>query len=496
MMRRRAFPLKRLWPEESAAPAPLRLLLTESVHNSILNMEKCMNNTPAELIAEDKGYVWHHLAQHSAYLKGEPPIYVKADGCTVTNVHGKEFLDGASGGVWCVNIGYGHESMAKAVYKQLVEMPYYAQTAGNEPSIKLARVINEILQNGNHKIFYSSSGSEANEKAFKMARLYGRAHLKKEKYKILYRHRDYHGTTMAALSATGQEERRMGFGPMVPGFEMVPAPFCYRCPFDKSYPGCNIECATAVEKAILEAGPDSVAAFIVEPITAGGGVFEPVREYFPLVQQICRKYEVLLIMDEVVCGFGRTGKWFGYQHFDVQPDIITLAKGMASAYLPISATVARDELYQAFLADPSDKFHYFRDISTYGGCTAGCAAALENVRILKTENMVENSRVMGAYLLDSLRELESLPKVGQVRGRGLFAGVEFVEDKKTKQPVDDAFVGKLLAHAYQNGVLLGRMNRSVPGLNCILTMAPAFVVTREQVDRMVRALREAILATA
>jgi taurine-pyruvate aminotransferase len=453
-----------------------------------------MDKQYADLIEQDKAFMWHHLVQHKPYLAGEPPVYVKAKGCTLTNIHGKEYLDAVSGGVWCVNVGYGRESMAKAVYDQLCEMPYYALSAGNVPAIKLAKKIAEMLPERERKVFFSNSGSEANEKAFKMARLYGRVHLKKDKYKIIYRHRDYHGTTLAALSATGQEERRMGFGPLVPGFEMVPESFCYRCPFNKTYPGCDLECATVVEKTILEQGPDSVAAFIVEPITAGGGILEPVKEYFPKVQEICRKYDVLLIMDEVVCGFGRTGKWFGHQHFDVQPDIITMAKGMASSYLPLSATVAVNEVYNAFVTDPSDKFGYFRDISTYGGCAGSCAAGFENVRIIEEENLLQRVADMGDYLLDQLRTFEDMPKVGQVRGRGLFAGIEFVEDKKTKTPVDESFVGKVLAYAFNEGVLLGRMNRSVPGLNNVLTLAPAYIVTKEEIDRIVATMKKAILA--
>lgn len=456
-----------------------------------------MKRNPSEFIEDDKRYVWHHLTQHSPFQKGaEPQIFVKGNGCTVTNIKGKEFIDGVSGGVWCVNVGFGRESIAKAIYDQLLEMPYYAHTVGNIPSIELSRKLNELMPGAGRRSFYSSSGSEANEKAFKMARLRARLKSGKDKYKILYRHRDYHGTTFGALAATGQEERRTGFGPLPDGFEQVPECFCYRCPFGKSYPGCDIDCARALEQAILKAGPDSVAAFIAEAFTSGGGILVPVKEYFPMVREICDKYDVLLIMDEVVNGFGRTGKWFGYQHFDFQPDIITLGKGIASAYTPLSATVAREELFETFLADPSDKLHYFRDISTYAGCAGGFAAAVENVRIMEEENLVERSRVMGEYLLGKLRELEELPRVGDVRGKGLFAGVEFVEDKKSRQPADDAFVGKILAHTAQNGVLLGRMNRSVPGMNCVLTLAPAFVISKEEIDHIITTLRQAVIAVS
>lgn len=443
-------------------------------------------------IQADKDFMFHHLTQHKGYLAGEPPIFVRGEGCTLYNIHGKAFLDAVSGGVWCVNVGYGRETIAKAVYDQLVAMPYYALSAGNLPAIELAEKLVEVMPGMQRKVYFSNSGSEANEKAFKLARMYGRMKYGTDKHKILFRHRDYHGTTLAALSATGQEERRMGFGPLVPGFVQTSECNCTRCPFGKTYPGCNLECAEAVEKTILQEGPETVAAFIVEPITAGGGILVPVKEYFPRVQEICKRHNVLLIMDEVVCGWGRTGKWFGYQHFDVQPDIVTMAKGMASAYQPLSATVVSQEIYDAFLAEPSDKFNYFRDISTYGGCAGSCAAALENMRIIKDEKLLDRVVEMGVYFNKRLKELEALPMVLEARGVGLFSGVELVEDKASKKPVDEAVMGKILGYAGSKGVLMGRMNRSVPGLNNVISFAPAYIMTKEELDRVVDTLAEAI----
>ena len=204
---------------------------------------------------------------------------------------------------------------------------------------------------------------------------------------------------MAALSATGQEQRKENYGPFLDGFKKVPHACCYRCPFGKEYPNCEIECAKALEEVIIKEDPDTVGAYIVEPITAGGGVIMPVPEYYKIVQEICRKYDVLLIMDEVVNGFGRTGKWFGYQHYDVEPDIVTMAKGMASAYAPLSATVTKQDVFDIFLDDPSKPMDYFRDISTYGGCAGSFAAALESVRIMEEEKLCENSAKMGEYFI-------------------------------------------------------------------------------------------------
>jgi taurine-pyruvate aminotransferase len=292
----------------------------------------------AGYVEADKAHVWHHLLQHQAIAAKGPMIVTEAKGLRIKDINGREFLDATSGGVWCVNVGYGRERIANAVCEQLKKMPYYAGTAGNIPHIEYAAKLIGYMP-GLSRVYLSNSGSEANEKAFKMIR--SLAHIKGnvEKKKIIFRNRDYHGTTIAALSATGQPERKEWFGPFVPGFVEFPHACCYRCAFNKTYPGCNIECARALETVILEEGPDTVGGVIVEPITAGGGVIPPVPEYYPILQEICRKYDVLMIMDEVVCGVGRTGKMFGYQNYEVKPDIVTMAKGVASAYMPISVTV-------------------------------------------------------------------------------------------------------------------------------------------------------------
>ena len=263
------------------------------------------------------------------------------------------------------------------------------------------------------------------------------------------------------------------------------------------YPNCDIDCAAALEAVILAEGPDSVGAVLVEPITAGGGIIVPVPEYFPILQEICRKYGVWLVIDEVVAGFGRTGRFFGFEHFDVDPDMVTLAKGMASAYEPISATVVKQSVYDLFLTDPADpgtRMHFFRDISTYGGCAGAMAASLENIRIMEDEQLIDNSREMGDYLLGRLKELRDHPAVGDVRGKGLFCGVELVADKASKAPPTEAQVGAVVDAAKANGVLLGRTNSSLPGLNTTLYYAPALVITRDEADRMVSATQKGIEA--
>jgi taurine-pyruvate aminotransferase len=447
------------------------------------------------MVDNDKNSLWHHLKSHTVFKDKEQMIVTGGQGLKIYDIRGNEYLDATSGGVWSVMVGYGRESIAKAVYEQLKQMPYFAGAYGSVPAIKFATKLLELLPR-HGKIYFSNSGSEANEKAFKMVRLASRISAeRKGKYKILYRDRDYHGTTVATMSACGQFERKKGFGPFVDGFPEVPHCLCYRCPFDKSYPGCDIDCARAVEEVILKEDPDTVGGFIVEPITAGGGIIPPVKEYFPMVQEICKKYGVWIIMDEVVCGFGRTGKFWGHEHYDVDPDIITMAKGLASSYEALSATAVKQEIYDIFLndtANPEEQSNFFRDISTYGGCTAPMAAALENTRIIEDEKLVENSREKGNILLERLKELASLPVVGDVRGVGLFCGLEIVLDKEKKTPPSEAQMATLMGNILAEKVIVGRTNSSLPGMNTTLYFVPCLTVSEAEIDTMVTAVAKAI----
>lgn len=451
-----------------------------------------------EMVAGDKNALWHHIKPHKVFESQEQMIIVEGDGLMVRDIRGNEYLDATSGGVWSVMVGFGRESIARAVYDQLVKMPYFAGVYGNIPAIKYAKVLLEKLPRLD-KVYFSNSGSEANEKAFKLVRQ--ASHIdptRKGKYKIMYRDRDYHGTTIGAMSATGQAQRKQDFGPFLDGFVEFPHCACYRCPYDSKPGECNVECARAVEEIILKEGPDTIGAMIVEPITAGGGILKPVKEYYPILQEICRKYDIWLIMDEVVCGFGRTGTFWGHEHYDVDPDIVTMAKGLASSYGALSATVVKQKIYDIFLNDPGDeskRLNYFRDISTYGGCTANLAAALESTRIIDEENLLENAAKMGAYLNEQLAALSRYEVVGDVRGIGLFAGIEFVRNRETKEPVTEAQMAQLMGAVTQEGVLVGRTNASFNGLNNIMNFAPSLIITKEQVDTIVAAVAAAIEKT-
>ncbi|MGI9286795.1 MAG: aspartate aminotransferase family protein, partial [Pseudomonadales bacterium] len=443
------------------------------------------------IIENDKNHVWHHLTQHKPLEQNDPMMIVEGKGMWVKDVRGKEYLDGTSGGVWTVNVGYGNERIAKAVHDQLLKMSYFAQTAGNLPAAEFAARLVEKMP-GLSRVYFSNSGSEANEKAYKITRQIAHNKYDGKKYKILYRERDYHGTTITALSSCGQLERKDQYGPFTPGFVEFPHCCEYRAQFDDNS-NYGVKAALEMEKVILQEGPDTVGAVILEPITAGGGIITPPEGYWETIQEICRKYDILLHIDEVVCGLGRTGTWFGYQHFDIKPDIVTLAKGLASGYAAISCTVTTEEVFQAFKEDPSDRMSYFRDISTFGGCASGPAAALENMRIIEEEKLLENVIQQGDYLLERLHELKSKHTViGDVRGKGLLAGLELVKDRITKEPVDESLVIAIAANCTQQGVMIGRTNRSFREYNNTIALSPAFICSKHDIDQIVAALDRAL----
>jgi len=449
------------------------------------------SNDLSNVIESDRAHLWHHLIQHKPFETIDPRIIVEGKGMRVWDATGKEHIDAVSGGVWTVNVGYGRESIADAVRDQLVKMNFFGNTLGSIPGAQFAERLIEKMP-GLSRVYYASSGSEANEKAFKMVRQIAHRHHGGKKYKILYRERDYHGTTITALSAGGQHERNAQYGPYTPGFVEVPHCLEYRnqYPDAESY---GVAAANAIEEVILREGPDTVGALCLEPVTAGGGVITPPQGYWERVQEICAKYNILLHIDEVVCGVGRTGAWFGYQQYDVKPDFVTMAKGVASGYAAISCMVTTEAVFDMFKDDPSDKMSYFRDISTFGGCTAGPAAALENMRIIEDENLLANTTAMGARLVDNLNALmEKHAVIGDVRGKGLFCGAELVSDRQTKEPMDENIVARVVSDCMQQGVIIGMTNRSVPGFNNTLCLSPALIATPDDIDQISDAIDGAL----
>ncbi|MGB3634103.1 MAG: aminotransferase, partial [Rubrobacteraceae bacterium] len=292
---------------------------------------------------KDRQYVWHAM-------KGFDPDasrmkVTEASGSWITDIDGNRYLDGMSG-QWCVNAGYGRDELVQAASEQMKTMPYYPLVQTHMPAIKLGEKLDEWL-GGDYIVFYTNSGSEANETAFKIARQYHQQNGQANRYKFVSRYRAYHGSTFASLAATGHAERKYRYEPLTPGFLHVAPPDRYRCAFCSDLPACNLQCAGEVERVINWEMAETVAGMIMEPMITGGGMILPPEGYVEEVAHICKRAGVLLIIDEVISGFGRTGKKFGYQHHDIKPDIVTMAKGITSGYLPLGATAVRRELFES-----------------------------------------------------------------------------------------------------------------------------------------------------
>jgi taurine-pyruvate aminotransferase len=453
---------------------------------------KFYDNDISQIVELDRAHIWHHLIQHKPFETGEPRIIVEGKGMRVWDQKGKEHIDAVSGGVWTVNVGYGRESIANAVRDQLIKMNYFAGSTGSIPGAIFSDMLLDKMP-GMSRVYYCNSGSEANEKGFKMVRQIAHKRYGGKKHKILYRDRDYHGTTIACLSAGGQDERNAQYGPYTPGFVRVPHCLEYRAQWDVTGDAYGKRAADAIEEVILAEGADTIGALCLEPVTAGGGVITPPEGYWERVQEICKKYDILLHIDEVVCGVGRTGTWFGYQNYGIKPDLVTMAKGVASGYAAIACLVTTEEVFDMFKDDASDPMNYFRDISTFGGCTAGPAAAIENMRIIEDEGLLDNTIAMGAHMVENLNALaEKHAVIGDVRGKGLFCGAELVADRQTKEPAQEKLVQAVVADCMQQGVVIGATNRSVPGFNNTLCFSPALIASKDDINEITDAVDQAL----
>ena len=340
-------------------------------------------------------------------------------------------------------------------------------------------------------VYFTSSGSEANEVAFKIARQYHLQAGNPRKHKIISRHRAYHGNTLATMTATGQAERKIGYEPLAPGFLHVPPPYPYRKHPKLTLEEHGEECVKFLEDTIIYEGEETVAAFIMEPMISGGGVLIPPDNYLAGVREVCDRYNVLLIMDEVVSGFGRTGKMFGHEHWGVKADVFTFAKGMASGYMPVAATVVKEHIFEAFYGETSELKH-FRHINTYGGHPVAAAVSLKNIDIVKQENLPANAAKMETYLRNRLSEFSDHPLVGDIRGRGLLLGIELVSDKEKKTPLSLAQANGILQNCLKEGVLVMRNGNTVPGLGNILIMAPPLILKENEADQIVDAVGKSL----
>jgi taurine-pyruvate aminotransferase len=432
------------------------------------------NTGTEELLEKDKKFLWHNMMTYNA--GNQPMIVTAGEGSWIVDSEGKRYLDAMSG-LWCVNVGYGRKELAEAAYEQMLTLAYYPLTQSHLPAIRLAEKLNEWLE-GEYVIFFSNSGSEANEAAFKIARQYQQQIGESSRYKFISRYRAYHGSTMGSLSATGQAQRKYKYEPLSAGFLHVAPPDSYRRPTGQTVEQFNLQCAQAIEDTIVWEGVESVAGVIMEPVITGGGVIVPDQIYLDRVQEICNKHGVLLIIDEVICGFGRSGRKFGHQNFGLKPDIITMAKGLTSGYLPLSATAVRKDIYEQF-KDGDDEYGHFRHINTFGGNPTACALALRNLEILEQDSLVERARVLGQQLEAGMKQLLEHPLVGDVRSFGFLLGVELVADKATKEPASLNTVKQIIGQCKSRGLIIGKNGDTVAGFNNVLTFSPPLSSTDE-----------------
>jgi adenosylmethionine-8-amino-7-oxononanoate aminotransferase len=441
---------------------------------------------PAELVRSDHEHLIHPLqiaSEHAA-----PTIFVRGEGALLYDIQGNEYLDGLSC-LWNVSAGHGRKELAEAAAEQMATLAFASNYVGsaNVPAIRLAEKLSQIAYPKLNAVFFTSGGAESNEAAFKTARHFWKVRGRPDKVKVISRRQSYHGVTLAAMSATGLPIYHRAFAPLVPGFILVDPPYRFRCQRCAGEPACNLGCARAIEEAILAEGPETVAAVIGEPVQGAGGVIPPPEGYWPAVREICDRYEVLLIADEVITGFGRTGRWFALEHWGVQPDIMSFAKAVTSGYLPLGGIMVSDEIRDTINNAPPEL--RYMHAYTYSGHPTCCAVGLKNLEIFERERLVERAAVLGKRLLDGLRALEALPHVGEVRGLGMMAAVELVESKEPRRWFDPARqVGaRVIAEAKQRGL----WTRFVGDVVCL---APPLVATEAQIDRIVAILGEAIPA--
>lgn len=425
---------------------------------------------------KDNDFLWHSM---KPYHPTGTMIADKAEGCWITDHEGNRYLDGMAG-LWCVNVGYGRTELADAAYEQLKKMAYFPLTQSHTPAIQLAEKLNELLGE-EYVIFFSNSGSEANETAFKIARQYHQQKGNHSRYKFISRYRAYHGNSMGALAATGQAQRKYKYEPLAPGFVHVAPPDSYRSNDQMDSPASRLESVKDIERVMTWELSETIAGVIMEPIITGGGILIPPDNYMKGVKEACEKHGALLIVDEVICGFGRTGKAFGFMNYGVKPDIITMAKGITSAYLPLSATAVKKEIYEAFKG--TDEYDYFRHVNTFGGNPAACALALKNIEIMETEQLFDRSKQLGGQLKKRLSaNLGSHPFVGDVRGKGLLIGIELVKNKISKEPLDVNLVNQVIGGCKRKGLIIGKNGATVAGFNNVLTISPPLSITEEDLD--------------
>ena len=436
----------------------------------------------SDLQTEAKRHLWMHFTRMGSYEFAEVPVIVRGEGCYVYDEHGKRYLDGLSA-LYCVNIGHGRAELADAAARQAKELGFYTNWSYAHPrAIELATRIAQLAPGELNRVFFTSGGSEAVESAWKLAKAYHGMRGEPTRHKLISRELAYHGTSMGALSATGLTPLRTPFEPLTPGGVHVPNTNSYRWQEDRD----PLWAADAIEEAITFEGPETVAAVILEPVQNGGGSFVPQDGYFQRVREICDRHGVLLISDEVICSWGRLGHWFGSARYGYEPDLITTAKGITSAYAQLGAVIAADRIAEPFLHGKAIFNHGF----TFGGHPVACAVALANIDVIEREGLCERVLANEGAFREMLESLRDLPIVGDVRGAGYFHAIELVKDKDSKETFDDEesedlLRGFLSGALYAHGLICRTDDRGDP----IVQLSPPLIAGEEQFEEIESVLR-------
>ncbi|MGD8261969.1 MAG: aspartate aminotransferase family protein [Desulfobacterales bacterium] len=426
---------------------------------------------------ETSRLILHRTSQTD--VKNGITIMVEGEGTRLIDKEGKRYLDMEAGITRPVHVGYGRRELAQAAYDQMCKLHYFTPCGfANQPAMELADLLAEITPAGINRFTFECSGSEAVDSAMKLAKHYHYFGGNKACFKVISRKGAYHGVNGYGIRALGTVmPMRQIMEPVAPGAIFSEPPYCYRCPYGLRYPDCDIKCARDIERTIEFEDAELISAFIGEPIMQGFGALAPPKEYWPIVREICTQYDILLIMDEVICGFGRTGKMFAAEHFDIQPDMLVMAKGITSGYVPLGAVGCRD--------DVMEPIQNFVHLHTYGNHPVTCATALKNINILQEEKLIQNSEEMGAYFLDGLKNLDYHPTVGEVRGTGLWLAIDFTSDKQTRAAFPLERLNSIIARAKQYGVLFKTMGHA-------LEFAPPLIITKEDIDEALGVLDRCI----
>ncbi len=428
-------------------------------------------------------HLWMHFSRMGSYGPDhEIPIISRGEGCYVYDEHGKRYLDGLSA-LFCVNAGHGRAELGEAAARQVEELDFYTLWSYAHPrAIELAARIAALAPGDLNRVFFTSGGSEAVESTLKLARNYHRIHGKGQKHKVIAREIAYHGTSLGALSATGITELRSQFEPLTPGGCHVPNTNTYRWPEDRH----PLWAANAIEERIVFEGPETVAAVILEPVQNAGGCFVPPDGYFQRVREICDRYDVLMISDEVICAWGRLGHYFGCERFGYVPDVITVAKGLTSAYAPMGGVIVSDQVAEAFMHDTASFAHGF----TFAGHPVAAAVAMANLDVFEREELCAHVLAKEGEFRQMLETLHDLPIVGDVRGAGFFQAIELVKDKETKESFDDEEAedllrGYLSGELYKRGLICRADDRGDP----VIQLAPPLIADTEQFEEIHDVLR-------